>query len=405
MPTSGTLTWLDGDTADQTVHVPIAADGINEGRETINLTLSNPTGNALAGPQSTATITIAPSNGVTVTAGSKSPKSTFTDADGDQVTISLGGKVGTLTYYLTNGKGPISEIDLSGTDPATSTVSITVKKVKGGSGDGRVGIGEVDGTGFKSFTAKTGDVTGAGFNLSGFAGSITVGNVSNGADFELPGALPAKAKGVAITAGVIGDGTDINVAAPIKSLTAIAIGQGTIEAPSIGSIKVKGLKATKTVAGIPGDFKDNVTLSGAGVDLIKGKTLGSLLVAGAVSGAAISVTGNVGSVSVGSFVNSDLFAGYTGPTDGSGTFTTNETTIGPFTVKAATNGFVNSYVIAWNFKSVNLASVDTANGLVKFGFDFQGSFGGLTAKSPKLLYNKAAGGSQNLSGDLWVKKV
>jgi hypothetical protein len=409
---SGTLTWADGDTTDKTITIPMLDDGKSHGRETVHLTLSNATGVALAGPQATATLTIAPNHGIAVTGSAKKPFATFSEdgtATGDQVTVKLGGKVGTLTYYLTDGVGPISEIDLSGTDPTKSTITIAVKKPKHGTGDGRVGIGEVDGfggAGFKSFAAKTGDLNGLGFNLqTGYAGSITVGNVSNGADFELPGALPAKAKGVAITAGVIGDGTDINVAAPIKSLTAIAIGQGTIEAPSIGSIKVKGLKATKTVAGIPGDFKSNVTISGVGVDPVKGKALGSLSVAGAVSGAAISVTGNVGSVSVGSFVNSDLFAGYTGPTDGSGTFSANQTTVGPFTVKAATNGFVNSYVIAWNFKSVSLASVDTANGNVKFGFDFNGTFGGLTAKSPKLLYNKAAGGTQNLSGDFQVKKV
>ena len=41
---SGTLTWIDGDTADQTFTVPISEDGLAEGNETINLTLSAATG-------------------------------------------------------------------------------------------------------------------------------------------------------------------------------------------------------------------------------------------------------------------------------------------------------------------------------------------------------------------------
>ena len=61
----------------------------------------------------------------------------------------------------------------------------------------------------KSTTLKASDLTGLGFNLTGstgYAGSITVANVTNGADFILPGSLPAMAKGTSISAGAIGDG-------------------------------------------------------------------------------------------------------------------------------------------------------------------------------------------------------
>jgi hypothetical protein len=418
---TGTLSWADGDNTDRTILVPIVNDTVSEGKETINLTLSDATGNALIGPQGTATITIAASDGVTLTAGSKTNKATFSEdgtPTGDQVTISLGGKVGTLTHYLTNGNGPISEIDLSGTD-ATSTVTITVKKPRGGTGDGRIGIGEVDGTGFKTFTARTGDLDGAGFNLTGYAGTITVGNVSNGADFLLPGALPAKLKGVAITAAVIGDGTDIDVAAPLKSLTAIAVGQGTITAPSVGTIHVKGQKATKTVAGVSGDFKDDVTISGVGIDPVKGKALTSLNVAGAVSGATISVGGNVGTVSVGSFNNnSDLLVGYNGPVIGGvASDFTGAFSIGSFVTHAKADSFADSYVIATSIKAVTLATVDTDNGGVPFGFEFQKtslngkSFGGvgrLSAKDDqgdKLSYNTKTGGTQPLKGDFGVEQL
>jgi hypothetical protein len=209
---------------------PITDDPLNEGTETIHLALSGVGGTAVLGPRDTATLVINPSDGVAIPGtppkGQK-PSGTFTDADGDLVTITLGGKVAgsSPTYYLTNGvngavpksNGPLAEIDLTGTDPTKATVTVTVKTPKTGGGDGRVQLGEVDGTGFKTFTGKACDLVGAGFNLvggpTGYAGAITVANVSGGADFELGGALPAKAKGTKITAGVIADGTDINVTA------------------------------------------------------------------------------------------------------------------------------------------------------------------------------------------------
>jgi hypothetical protein len=401
--TTGTLNWADGDSADKTFNVPVAADGVSEGTESFNLTLSSPTGNGLAGPQSTATVTIAKSNGITIDGTSKVTKSTFTDADGDQVTISLGGKVGTLTYYLTNGKGPISEIDLAGTDPTKSTVSFSVKKAKTGS-DGRFGIGEVDGTGLKSFTAKTGDVTGAGFNLTGFIGSLTVGNISNGADLELLGPIPTTKSATAITAGVIADGTDINVAAPLKGLTAIAIGNGTVEAPSVGNVNIKGQRASKVLPFISGDFNSDLTVSGAGIDPVTGKALKSLKVAGSVNNATISVGGNVGSVSVGSFLGSELFAGYTGPVDGSGTFNSGST-ITTFQVKGTTNAFAHSFVIASNFKNVTLASVDPNNGGTKFGFLYHTSMAALSVKNPAFKFDPKGAAEQDLAPDFYVKKV
>jgi hypothetical protein len=304
-------------------------------------------------------IQIAPSNGVTILGNpprGQKPKSTFADADGDQVTISLGGKTGSLTYYLTNGKGPISEIDLAGTDPLKSTVSITVKKPKHGKGDGRIQIDEVDGAGFKSFTARTGDLVGAGFNLTGFAGSIRVGNVSNGAAFNLPGAAPAARpkSSVRITAGTIGDGTAITVAAPLKSLTVTSFGAGSVTAPSIGTMTVSGNLAA------------DVTATGARVAANKA-ALGSLRVKGSIVGSNIDVNGNVTSVSARQFVDSRLFAGYSGPADGSGTFSTSAA-IQSFRVTGATDAFANSTVIASILTSVVLQSAQGDNNHSPFGF-------------------------------------
>jgi hypothetical protein len=55
---SGTLSWSDGDSADKTFTVTVNGDTTHEPEETVNLTLSDATGGATLGAQSTATLTI-----------------------------------------------------------------------------------------------------------------------------------------------------------------------------------------------------------------------------------------------------------------------------------------------------------------------------------------------------------
>lgn len=56
--TSGTLSWAAGDSQGKTFTIPIYNDSIPEGNETVNLTLSNPTGGATLGIPATAVLTI-----------------------------------------------------------------------------------------------------------------------------------------------------------------------------------------------------------------------------------------------------------------------------------------------------------------------------------------------------------
>jgi hypothetical protein len=102
------------------------------------------------------------------------------------------------------------------------------------------------------------------------------------------------------------------------------------------------------------------------------------------------VGGNIGSVSAGSFVGGHLLAGYTGPDDGSGTFTL-PVTVGSFSVTGKTDAFAQSYVIASNFKNVSLASVKTVNGGTKFGFLAHETIKHLSIASPAFHY--ISGGS------------
>jgi len=55
---SGTLSWANNDANTKSFAVPLCADSLNEGDETVNLTLSNITGSATLGTRTTATLTI-----------------------------------------------------------------------------------------------------------------------------------------------------------------------------------------------------------------------------------------------------------------------------------------------------------------------------------------------------------
>ena len=114
--------------------------------------------------------------------------------------------------------------------------------------------------------------------------------------------------------------------------------------------------------------------------------------------------GDIGSVSAGSFINSRLFAGYSGQDDGPGSFNL-PSTIGSFIVAGKSAVFADSFVIASNFKSISLASVDPDNGGTKFGFLFDTAMNRLSVRSPRFAYNRTGPSEQDLGADFVVKKV
>src|SRR5262249_43667157 len=136
----------------------------------------------------------------------------------------------------------------------TSTLSITTKKAA--SGNGQVDVASLGGTGAKSISAATVNVTG-GVNLTGYVGSIVLRDVEENASFVTSG-LPTQT--TTITVHEIGDGAELDLGT-LTNLNAARIGEATISAPAIGKMSIKGDSKSQ----LAGDLEADITLSGEGV--------------------------------------------------------------------------------------------------------------------------------------------
>ncbi len=388
----GTLNWADGEGGDKTLTIKILPDPLNEGTELVNLSLTNPVGNPLLG-LTTAVAAIAPSDGQL--------PGRYVDQDGDKYTIKLAGKTGSLLYYRTDpdgdGRGPIDSIVLSDTlrDPLRPRASLIVSVSKFNSrtsppGDGTVDIGAISGSGLRMISARKANLVANGVNLDGYLGALVVGNIEDGADITTLATTNPKQK-TRINALAIDDGTAIDVGANISNLMAWGFRGGSITAPSVGTIVIRGnMDADVNVTGgvgamvVTGNMTGDVNIAGTGINLTK-KALNVLRVRGMVTDSNIMVTGNVGTVVVGSFHDSRLFAGYTGADDGNGTFSDTPFTVTMFRSTAATDAFENSWVIANGITTAFLRSVkanNTDHGGNPFGFFAQKVFGHVTVVAP-----------------------
>ncbi len=360
---SGTFNWADGETGDKTFDIPILEDTLNEGQELIHLALTNPVGNPDLG-LATATVAIAPSD--------PQGPGVYFDQDGDKYSIKLTGKTGSLLYYRTDpdgdGRGPIEWIELTDTLPdplrPKAGLVISVAKSRTSTDGGTVGLGAITGSGLKSISARRANLDGDGINLNGYLGALVIGNITNGADVTTLATTNPKQK-TRINALAIGDDSAIQVGASVSSLVATSFGASSFSAPSVGLFRVKG----------------------------------------AVTGADIEVDGNVGTVVVGAFRDSRLFAGYTGPDIPDPAGFNFAATVTTFRCTGKIDGFANSRVIASNFKTVTIANLNPDNPASKFGFYANESLGAITVKGPtKFKYNAALPRPQGI-GDFEVMIV
>jgi len=134
----------------------------------------------------------------------------ITDVDGDIVSVTLKGK-GAMEVRVLGGDnhGPIDQIVLTGTT-TSSTLTIQVKKRPGG--DGFVNIGSIvsDGS-LNAITGNAVNLTGAGIQVAGSLGSVTVNTLNN---------------------------TTVSVGGPVRSVAAKTYSATKISAVKIGSVKL-----------------------------------------------------------------------------------------------------------------------------------------------------------------------
>ena len=337
---------------------------------------------------------------------------TFQDTDGDLVTVKLTSKTGTAAIQLNDpdndGKGTIERIELQGTG-AKDKLEIIVKKNKD-TGDGFIDVGRIAGPTLGTLAAKNSNLTGEGIVFGGLVGSITVRDVENGADIIAGGTFETKTK---LAARDIGDGTVIDVDGQLK-LTALRIGEGSIEAALLGQLAVTG----DSKLGIQGDFESNITI-------VPGKVLSdkeakmNLLAGVSIAGRAIDVDivvpGHVGAFKAGTFEHSSLLLGFTPNVVGdpfSGGVFAGDFKLTSFAATGIKNSplpaFDDSVVIAAQLGGVTLASADTDNGGNLFGFAAKNglakNLATIVVKAPDFRYDKTLPLPQN-SGDFTVKLI
>jgi len=222
---------------------------------------------------------------------------TFTDADGDLVTVTLGGRAGRaqIVRQVADAAEPgdITRLILDGTD-ATTTFSITVK---GTSGFTTLGNTDISGA-LKSLTARTTDLLG-NITAGGPVREIRLRNVCEaagqmaGPHTVSVGPLSGVNYGLSLTLGSAADLT-VNSQMPVKSIAAAswldADGQADeITAPWLAALSIAG------------GFGAGLTLTGDGRPAAT-KALASATVKGNVAPSVWDIKGPVGSVTLGGAV-------------------------------------------------------------------------------------------------------
>ncbi len=380
--TTGTLLFNPGESS-KSFSFHVIDPLVFASNKTVKVTLTNATGAPL-GTQDTAAVLLVNDKTQTITF--------TTNTDVVTMTLKYAG-----TMELSQPLPPF-DILLSGTD-MSSVLTVKIKKSK--TGIGLISVKSIIGlTGYegcRTIDAPGVDLTGNGVQLGGFLGTLRVHDILNGAAVIAGG---DNTQATTISAHAIADATAIAIGSRISSLKAVSFGSGTIDAPSAGSISISGDKKQ----GVAGNFAANITLTGAGV-ISNQFTLGQLSVAGTISNVTIDIAdGNVGSINAGQLIDSSVTIGYQ-PDDPSallagGSFSTN-LTLQTVNIRAKTNGFINSFIVAARIGSVSLGSTLRDNYGTPFGILADQSIGAVSVKTPTFKWKKTGATDQSL-GDFHI---
>jgi uncharacterized repeat protein (TIGR03803 family) len=162
----------------------------------------------------------------------------------------------------------------------------------------------------------------------------------------------------------------INSQMPIQSISVAEWLGGSINAPSVGSITIKG----DTKRALSGDLVEvNITLSQ--IPAVKIPALGSLTVKGWIDSSQILSQGNIGTITAGAIIDSNCFAGVAEGITGlpaAETASFSETaTIKSITIKGIKTElspyYINSNIAAANILSASIAYPQSENDGVPFG--------------------------------------
>ncbi len=298
---------------------------------------------------------------------------------GDLASFTAKGSVNNSIVQVDGAIGAVSLVNwLGGSIAGTKMASLTTKDRAAAAGLPAIagdftgsltvtGMGVAPTAMVLGATTIAGKVSASDWILAGKTGAITVGSV-DGLNVEVMGDLAS------FTVKNVAQNVTVSASGAMGAVTAMAFDHLTLSAAKVASVTAKGQAASKTLPLVSGDFIGTVMVSGEGV-LPTAAALGTVSIAGLMSGSNWSIAGNAGTVTVGAVVDSSFFVGLkAGASDFPGaksdfvvvnSKTGGLATLAGFTVtgKAAAAdaaSFVNTKVAAGVLTLVSLKLVDTA---------------------------------------------
>jgi glucose/arabinose dehydrogenase len=270
------------------------------------------------------------------------------------------GETGTGANIIMTGTSVLANnITATGTTAASALTIAT----KGGANTVTIGGISTDGA-FKSITGKTVILTG-NLSVPATLGNVTLGSANNGTISAGGNNFTLKVNSAV--------GENISAAGVVKGITAGTWSGGTITAASITSLVVTRGASFTVHAGSLRTMKVGGTLNNSTITLTAGGLDASSMSSGAMANSMVIASGNLGTLSLGSMLNSQVYAGMAlvaGRTlpEVSSEFAV-QATIKSLKLRKTKGSatYVGSSVAAFQITSVSLGVVDFANGGITFG--------------------------------------